>query len=177
MLAIAILTLTIVCLVLGVTFLSAEAGWGSEAGGGSMPRYSIFLRLLLIPVLALLLFYAFVCGPGRGPTLISGDDPRALHFHIVQMPTYGLLLARSCLFMRRSLLGGMLLASGMVARAILELHVSVLREVVTPGNGRDLGIVAILTLFYLITFILPASLCLDSFRICRFRRRFVPKGE
>lgn len=145
-----------------------------DAGGGFMPGYFNLLRLLLIPVMALLLFYAFVYGPGRGPTFISGDDPRALQFYIVRMSTYGLLLAGACLCMRRPLLGGMLLASGMVARAILELHVSVLREFVTPGNMRNWGIVAMVISFYFATFILPAALCLDSFRLWRFRRRSIP---
>lgn len=132
-----------------------------------MPPTLKILRFLMVPVATLLFVHSVVYGPGQGMTLIPADHARSWPLYFLRMACYGLMLSGVCFCGKRFLLAGMLLASGVLARAILELNVSVLRQWMELDMMIDPLTIALVTLFYLLSFAFPALMCLDCFRLWR----------
>lgn len=135
-----------------------------------MPRYFQLFRFLLIPSAAILLLHAFVYGPGRGITMIPEGNELSELLYCLRMLVYGLFLAGALVCVKRPLLASALLAGGMLGRVVMEYFLSALQEWIGHFSAYTLGGSAFIATFYLVSFVLPAALCSDSFRVWRMRR-------
>jgi hypothetical protein len=140
-----------------------------------MPRHFLILRLFVIVGSSILLLYAMVYGPGRGLTLILADDDRASRFHITRIAVYMLFLAGGITSAKRPLLASILLAMGLIGRAMLETTVSLGRQWMAYFTEFTPGESIFVPVFYMLSFALPALLCLDSFRAWRFLHKRATK--
>lgn len=122
-----------------------------------------------MPLAAILLLHAIVYGPGRGITMIPAGNELSEPLYWLRMLVYGLFLAGALVAARNPLLAGALLAGGLLGRIVLEYFLSALREWIANFPMYTMGESAFVATFYLVSFVLPAALCSDSFRVWKFR--------
>lgn len=127
------------------------------------------LRLLVGLSSGILLMEALIHGPGRGLSLIPEDD---LLYGIIRILTFGLFLAGAILSGRRHLLAAIILCGGLLARATLELKYSSGRLWFDHLAEATPAETLLVLIYYLFSFVLPALLAIDCFRIVR---RKLPK--
>lgn len=136
-----------------------------------MPRYFRLSRALVIAGPSILLIHAVVYGPGRGLTLIPADHEHAQFLYVTRITVYLLFLVGASTSVRRSLLVWIPLTIGLIGRSILETSISLGRESVAHFSSLTFGAAVFVLVFYLLSFALPALLCMDSFREWRSRQK------
>jgi hypothetical protein len=124
---------------------------------------------------SILLLYSVVYGPGRGPTLIPADHEHAQSLYFLRITVYALFLVGASASGMRSFLPSVFLAVGLVGRGILETTISVGREWIAHSDSVTTGESVFVLVFYLLSFALPALLCLDSLREWRSRQKLETK--
>ncbi len=138
-----------------------------------MPVRIRIQRLLVVLGSGLLLLYALIYGPGRGPTLISADDQS---YGLIRILAYGCFLAGAILVSRRAFAAVFILVVGLIARSVLDLKYSSGRLWFEHDGWSSLSASVLVLAFYLFSFVLPALLTIDSFRSLRCGTR-IDEGE
>lgn len=141
-----------------------------------MPRYYRLLRLFVIVSSSVLLIHAVVYGPGRVLTLIPADHEHARFLYFTRIAVYILFLVGATTSAKRYLLASILLAAGLIGRSILETSISVGREWIAHFASVTVGQSVFVPVFYLLSFALPALLCLDSLREWRSQQKLGTKN-
>ena len=139
-----------------------------------MPRSLRLLRLILALCSGTLLFFALIHGPGRGLTIIPGDDPDAISWDILRISVYVSFLAGAIQSSRSPQLAATLLFAGLVGRCVLEFRFSLVKPLLEKDASPELIESLLIGGFYLISFVIPATLFLDCLHELRRLRSLTP---
>lgn len=139
-----------------------------------MPRSIQLQRLILGLGSGTLLLNAMIYGPGRGLTIIPGGDPATVLWDILRVYVYVMFLAGSIESFRFPRLAATLLFAGLVGRCVLEFRFSLVKLLLEKDASPELNESLLIGGFYLISFVIPATLFLDCLHELRRLRRLTP---
>lgn len=107
-------------------------------------------------------------------TIIPGDDPDAISWDILRISVYVSFLAGAIQSSRSPQLAATLLFAGLVGRCVLEFRFSLVKPLLEIDASPELIESLLIGGFYLISFVIPATLFLDCLHELRRLRSLTP---
>lgn len=124
----------------------------------------MIIRALVILGSVLMLPVAIIYGPGRALTIIPADHEQAHLLYLTRIAEYVFFLLGAIASAKSSRGAWVFLFCGLLGRTYMEVSFSFATWAIITIKLLDLGRVIWILIFYVLTFILPALLFLDSLR-------------
>jgi hypothetical protein len=129
-----------------------------------MSKRQSLLWLLLLASSIVFFFHSLIYGAGRGITLIPYGEENTRLLEYTRIGTYLLMLMGICLWRFSSKSAFWLLLAAIIGRVFLEYHVSLLRSMYDDWSIVRLTDVCLVTVFYMLSIVLPACVLIDLWR-------------